>query len=512
MSKPTARQIAVPVTSAAVVAGMMFTAAPAGAAVTNLPFNNTCKASSIIAVDKTSGSGTTVDAPASVNVGDTFTYRIQPAGSSYPNSDSGATTIGLSRFKLDYEIPANATFVSAAIVPGTAVNINTSTSGAAIGVAPSVIRVNTAGAADAAGTILRVSGNNEVIANGGTNSTNSVGGIRADKLKKNLDGTTTSDGSSWFRLPAIDVTVTASAPGVITPKLRTAGSAATYGNDQNYYTFLAQASLFGTQNAPTRCTPRDSTSAALNAGGGALATITVNDPGPTVEDTTTTLNVPATAKTGTAVDLTATVAPAGATGTVQFKDGATDIGAPVAVSNGTATLNHTFTADGSHSITAVYSGDATHNASTSAAGTVEVSTDPVIVDTTTTLNVPATAKTGTAVDLTATVAPAGATGTVQFKDGATDIGAPVAVDNGTATLNHTFTTTGAHSITAVYSGDATNRPSTSAASVVDVSVNVVDTTTTLSVPATAKTGTAVDLTATVAPAEATGTVEFKDGA
>ncbi|NMM92779.1 hypothetical protein B2J88_52675, partial [Rhodococcus sp. SRB_17] len=103
-----------------------------------------------------------------------------------------------------------------------------------------------------------------------------------------------------------------------------------------------------------------------------------------------TLNVPATAKTGTAVDLTATVAPSGATGTVQFKDGADNLGAAVAVNNGTATLNHTFTSNGSHSITAVYSGDATNRTSTSAASTVEVSTDPVIVDTTTTLNVPAT--------------------------------------------------------------------------------------------------------------------------
>ncbi|MCJ0907573.1 Ig-like domain-containing protein, partial [Rhodococcus sp. ARC_M6] len=73
------------------------------------------------------------------------------------------------------------------------------------------------------------------------------------------------------------------------------------------------------------------------------------------------------------------------------------------------------------------------------------STDVVVADTTTTLNAPATAKTGTAVDLTATVAPAGATGTVDFKDGATVLGtAPV--NAGVATLNHTFTTDGSHSI------------------------------------------------------------------
>ncbi|MGW0043222.1 beta strand repeat-containing protein [Rhodococcus sp. NPDC003348] len=501
MSKPTARQVAVPVTSAAVVAGMMLIGAPANAATTN--FTSSCQAKSIITVDKTVAASMTVDAPATVAPGETFTYRIQPNASSYPDKDSGATTTNVSRIKYDYAIPSNATYVSASVVPGTAVNLDN--------VAPNVLRVNDSGAVDANGGIVRLSGNNEVVGNGTSNSTNSEGGIRAPKLKKNLDGTTNSAGDSWFRLPAVDVTMVAGASGVIEPKLRTAGSAASYGNDQNFSTSLAKASLLGTQWAPTRCIPSDNKSA-LNAGAGPLATITINDPGPVVVDSTTTVNVPATAKTGTAVDLTATVAPAGATGTVQFKDGATAIGAPVAVTGGTATLNHTFTTNGSHSITAVYSGDATHNPSTSAAGAVEVTTDPVIVDTTTTLNVPATAKTGTAVDLTATVAPAGATGTVQFKDGATNIGAPVAVTGGTATLNHTFTTTGAHSITAVYSGDATNHPSTSAASTVDVSVNVVDTTTTLNIPATAKTGTAVDLTATVAPTEATGTVEFKDGA
>ncbi|GAA4481560.1 hypothetical protein GCM10023094_29960 [Rhodococcus olei] len=503
MSTPSARSLAVPVTSAAVVAGMMFTATPASAAATTLPFTNSCQASAVLTVHKTAATSMTVDAPASVEAGETFTYRIQPGGSSYPNSESGATTTNISRLKVDYNIPANATFVSASVVPGTGVNLD--------GVAPSVLRINTSGAADPAGTLLRLSGNNEVIANGGNNSTNSEGGIRAPKLQKDLNGNSTG-GDSWFRLPAIDVTVTATAPGVITPTIRTAGNAGSYNNNENYYSFLPRASfLGGTQWAPTRCTPRDNKDAALNAGAGPLATITVNNAGPVVVDSTTTLNVPATAKTGTAVDLTATVAPNDATGTVEFKDGATVLGS-APVTGGTATLNHTFTANGTHSITAVYGGDATHHPSTSAAGPVEVTTDPVIVDSTTTVTAPATAKTGTAVDLTAAVAPAGATGTVQFKDGATDIGAPVPVTDGSATLNHTFTTTGAHAITAVYSGDATHRPSTSAAATVDVSVNMVDSTTTLNVPATAKTGTAVDLTATVTPAEATGTVEFKDGA
>jgi hypothetical protein len=50
------------------------------------------------------------------------------------------------------------------------------------------------------------------------------------------------------------------------------------------------------------------------------------------------------------------------------------------------------------------------------------------------------------------VSPVAATGTVQFKDGTTAIGTPVPVVNGVAIAPHTFTTAGAHSITAVYSG------------------------------------------------------------
>ncbi|MCZ4557500.1 Ig-like domain-containing protein [Rhodococcus maanshanensis] len=499
MSRSQVRRVAVPVTSAAVVAGMMLIGAPANAGTTT--FNSACVAGSIIGdVQKNVGASMTVDAPATVAPGEVFTYRIKPNASSYPDKDSGATTTNLSRIKYDYELPANTEWVSGAVVPGTAIGLDN--------VAPNVLLVNDSGNADASGRVIRLSGNNQVIGNGPSTSTNSEGGIRVPKTKKNLDGSASS-GDTWYQLPAVDVTVKAIAPGVITPRVRITGNAANHGAMESFSTSLAKASFLGTQWAPTRCTPRDSQSAPLNAGAGPLATINV---GSAVSDTTTTLNVPATAKTGTAVDLTATVAPAGATGTVQFKDGANNIGNAVPVNNGTATLNHTFAADGAHAITAVYSGDAANKPSTSAAAAVTVSTDPVIVDTTTTLNVPATAKTGTAVDLTATVAPAGATGTVQFKDGADNIGNAVPVNNGTATLNHTFTTTGNHSITAVYSGDAGNKPSTSAASNVDVSVNAVDTTTTLNVPGTAKTGTAVDLTATVAPAPSGGTVQFKDGA
>lgn len=272
MSTP-ARRIALPVTSVAVVVGMMLIGSPANADTATTNFTSSCQATFpiVATVDTTAAASMIVDAPTSVAPGETFTYRIKPNAASYPSSDWGANTISLSRIKYDYAIPDNATFVSAAVVPGTAVNLDN--------VAPNVLRVSEAGEIDnAAGPIVRLSGNNEVIGNGTSNSTNSEGGIRAPKLQKNIDGSTNSRGDSWYQLPAVDITVTAIAPGVITPKVRTAGSAAGYGNDQNFSTSLARVAVPMTLWGPTRCIPSDDKSA-LNAGAGPLATITVTNPG-----------------------------------------------------------------------------------------------------------------------------------------------------------------------------------------------------------------------------------------
>ncbi|WP_430335104.1 beta strand repeat-containing protein [Rhodococcus sp. ACT016] len=503
MQNPLIRRCAAPITGAALVTGVMLVGAPANADTTVTNFTSSCQAKSVLTVDKQVGASMTVDAPASVAPGETFTYRIQPNASSYPNSDSGATTTNLSRLKYDYAIPDNATFVSAAIVPGTAVGLDNT--------APNVLRVSEAGAVDnAAGPIVRLSGNNEVIGNGGSNSTNSEGGIRVPKSKKNLDGSTNSAGDTWYQLPAVDITVTAGASGVIQPKVRLAGSASSYGNDQNFSTSLAKASfLGGTQWAPTRCIPSDN-KGPLNSGAGPLATITI---AASQASTTTTLSAPATAETGAPVTLTANVAPGEATGSVQFQDNGTDIGSPVEVSGGAASLNHTFTSAGSHSITAVFTATGNFTGSTSSAQTVAVS-DPAPTDVATTLGltVPQNAETGTAVDLTANVTPANAQGTVQFKDNGTNIGSPVTVASGAATLSHAFAAAGSHSVTAEFVGATGFTGSTAGAQTVTVADPVVpdtQTTTTVSAPASAVTGAEVTLSATVAPVPTGGTVQFK---
>ncbi|GAA4482920.1 hypothetical protein GCM10023094_33790 [Rhodococcus olei] len=502
------RGSAAPIGAVALTAGLALIGTPASADTVN--FQTSCQATPSTSLagpqHKVVAASATVTAPATVTPGQTFTYRIQPGPGSYPDSESGGTTAGLSRLKFDFEIPANATLVEATVVPGTGANLG--------GVAANVLRVNNSGNVDAAGPFLRLSGNNQVIGNSPTSSGNSEGGITAPKLKKNLDGSANSGGNSVFQLPAVDVTVVAGSAATITPTLRVSGNAANYNADENYSTSLAKASapLVGTVWAPTRCVPKNSSTGALNAGGGPLATITVAAPD---QATTTTLSAPATATTGVGVELKATVAPAPTGGTVQFKDGDTNIGAPVPVTGDTATRTHTFATAGAHAITAVYSGGAGFTGSTSAAATVAVSGPaPVDVATATTLTVPATATAGSAVGLTATVAPAPVGGTVQFLDDNAPIGEPVDVVGGVATLAHTFTGTGHHNISATYSGAAGFLGSRTASATVEVSAPAptdVATVTTVTALETATVGQKIDLSATVAPSSAAGTVQFVDG-
>lgn len=72
---------------------------------------------------------------------------------------------------------------------------------------------------------------------------------------------------------------------------------------------------------------------------------------------------------GASVTLTATVTPTAATGTVQFRDGATVLGT-VTLSGGVATLTTSSLAVGPHTLTAVYSGDVSYTGSTSAVQSV----------------------------------------------------------------------------------------------------------------------------------------------
>ena len=99
----------------------------------------------------------------------------------------------------------------------------------------------------------------------------------------------------------------------------------------------------------------------------------------------------------------------------------------------------------------------------SSAKTTTTTTTSTLTASTTTLTASATtAEQNVSVTLSAAVAPSAATGSVTFYDGTTSLGSGT-LSSSVATLAEKFTTTGTHSLTAVYAGDASYAASTSAA-------------------------------------------------
>ncbi|HKW99167.1 MAG TPA: PASTA domain-containing protein [Bryobacteraceae bacterium] len=223
---------------------------------------------------------------------------------------------------------------------------------------------------------------------------------------------------------------------------------------------------------------------------------------------TTTLAASAsTVVVGHPVTFTATVTGSKPSGTVEFLNGATSLGAPVVLAAGVAMFTVSNLPVGSDSITAVYSGDAGNAPSTSPALIETVSKAGTV---TTIVTSSAQVIVGQTVTITALVSGYNPTGTVQFMDGASSLGAPVALTGNVATLTLSTLPAGTHSITAVYSGDGSNAGSTSP--VLSEVVNLHSTTPTIVSslnPATA--GQSVTFTSTVPGNSPTGTVQFMDG-
>ncbi len=209
---------------------------------------------------------------------------------------------------------------------------------------------------------------------------------------------------------------------------------------------------------------------------------------------------------GQSVTFSASVTPGTVTGTIQFLDGSTVLGA-AAVSGGAATLSLSSLSVGPHSITAVYSGDANDATSTSAVLSQTVNKLVSNMALTSSANPSTYGQSG---GFTAAVSPVTATGTVQFLDGSTVLGA-VTISGGVATLSFSTLSAGAHSITAVYSGDTSDATSISA--VLTQTVNKATSSVALTSSANPSTfGQTLAFTATVSPSTATGTVQFLDGA
>lgn len=171
---------------------------------------------------------------------------------------------------------------------------------------------------------------------------------------------------------------------------------------------------------------------------------------------------------GQSVTLTATVAPQSPatgipTGTVQFRIGTTNLGAPVALSGGTASLSTAALAVGTSSINAVYSSDAAFNASTSAALSQVIAKASTTTSVVSSVNPSNPGQTVTFTANVAIVAPgAGAlSGTVQFQVDGANFGAPVALAGNSATLAAPSLSTGYRIVTATYGGNTNLAASTS---------------------------------------------------
>ena len=194
--------------------------------------------------------------------------------------------------------------------------------------------------------------------------------------------------------------------------------------------------------------------------------------------------------------------------TVTFYDGTTAIGTGV-TTGGVATFTTSALAVKTHTIKATYSGDASFKTSSGTVKQVVV----LYVSATGVSSDPNPSTYGQSVGLMATVtsnAPAGPTGTVTFKNGATAIGTAI-ISGGTALLATTKLPAGMLNITANYNGDAQSSKSSGTST---QTVNQATTITTVSSsrnPSTA--GQMVKFTATVTSSTTTpvGTVTFMDG-
>jgi len=226
---------------------------------------------------------------------------------------------------------------------------------------------------------------------------------------------------------------------------------------------------------------------------------------------------------GAQVTFTATVAAvapsSGApSGTVEFFDGATSLGTASLNAFGVTTFATSALTIGAHEVTAVYAGDTSYVGSTSPKLNQVVNPKPLTPTTTSAVSSPNPSVFGQTITITATVAGEGGTptGSVTFFDGANAMGSSVLDGTGTAVFPVTGLAVGDRQITAVYGGDTTFAPSTSAVLTqkVDKASTTVALTSSLNPSTAGQNVTFTAKVAAVAPGAGVpgGTVEFRDGA
>ncbi len=427
-----------------------------------------------------------------------FTQHVNKAALSVAvSSSAGSAVWGES---VDYTVTANAAAPGAGTPDGGTVTL-TDENGTMIGTGTLA-----SGTVTITGTPLAIGTHTVTATYAGDGSFSGGSGTTAEAVAK--AGTTVAMSSSGSPNVAgqpltFTAAVSVDAPGAGT----VTGTVKFYDGDLNHLIGTATVSA-GSASYSTASFPTGSHSVFAIYGGDAHLLATASPPLTQAanQDATTTVVVSGNASSvyGQALALTATVSPAAPgggtpTGTVTFYNGGMQIGSPVALVNGTATIHPPHLPVGSDSITAVYGGDTDYTTSTSApiTQTVAQGTTAAVITATASPSV-----FGQSVTFTATVSVAtGAgtpSGTVAFSIDGTPATTVTIASDGTATLTVSNLSAASHAIDAVYSGDVHFVGST--ATTFAQTVNAAATTTTVtSSAASAPSGVPVTLTATVAP-------------
>jgi hypothetical protein len=250
-----------------------------------------------------------------------------------------------------------------------------------------------------------------------------------------------------------------------------------------------------TQNAPVTTAPLTQVVVNTNGGGGGNSGFVV---------LTSSVNP---SLVGQSTTLSAFLGSTTATGSIIFLDGTTTLGTAF-ISNGLATLPASFTVVGLHSLTAVYSGDGTYAQAISAAYAQQVDNPTIAASFTSSVN-PSLVGQTTSLTVVLTSSSPSLTGSVKFYDAGTILLGTGAVANGLATLSTSFATSGTHTLTAVYSGDATHATVTTGP-LAQLVINISGVTLSSSVNPVLL-GANTTLSATLGSSSATGTVTFLDG-
>jgi sugar lactone lactonase YvrE len=198
------------------------------------------------------------------------------------------------------------------------------------------------------------------------------------------------------------------------------------------------------------------------------------------------------------------------TGSVNFLANGNVIGAGSVTASGTVTFSTSTLAAGTYTISAAYTGDANDGVSASAPVSLTVSLATTAVAVTVT---PSPSVVTSAITITAKVTGNGGTptGSVNFLANGNTLGGAT-LNAGTASFTTSSLAPGTYTITAAYSGDGVDAPSTSPS--VSEIVNLIPTTTALGMSSTTGTNPQVVLVASVlgstGPAP-TGTITFNSG-